>query len=130
MIIINFAHPLTESHLREISIIGGEAVEEVIEIDSSIDTTKPITPQVLELINKVKFTKRDWQTNPILLNLPSLNYTAAILISEIHGRSGHFPAFIRMRPVKEAAITKFEVAEIVDLQTVRNTARARDSIQP
>jgi hypothetical protein len=127
MIIINFAHPLTDEHLYQISIITGGEVERVIEINSSIDTMELLAPQVIALIDKVNLSKRDWQTFPFLVNLPSLNYIAAVLISEIHGRCGYFPTIIRIRPVKGASPCKFEVAEIINLQALRDAARASDA---
>lgn len=129
MIIINFAHPFTDDHLHQISMITGEAAEKVIDINSNIDTAEPLAPQAIALIDKVNLSQREWQTISILINLPSLNYIAAVLISEIHGRCGYFPTIIRMRPVKGATLCQFEIAEIIDLQALRNTARARDTTQ-
>jgi hypothetical protein len=129
MIIINFAHPFTDDHLHQISMITGEVAESVIDIDSNIDTQEPLAPQAIALIDEVNLSKREWQTLSILINLPSLNYIAAVLISEIHGRCGYFPTIIRMRPVKGASLCKFEVAEIIDLQALRCAARARFAIQ-
>ena len=125
MIIINFAHPFTDDHLNEISNLTNEVVERVIEIESNIDTNEPLIPQVIALIDKVDLSKREWQTLSIIINLPSLNYIAAVLISEIHGRCGYFPTIIRMRPVRGISLGKFEVAEIIDLQALRDAARAR-----
>jgi hypothetical protein len=38
---------------------------------------------------------------------------------------GYFPACLRMRPVKDALPPRFEVAEIMNLQTLRDEARKR-----
>jgi len=125
MIIINFAHPLTNDHLDQISVITGENIDKVIEVNSNILTEEPLAPQAIALIDRVVLSKREWQTFSILINLPSLNYTTATLISEIHGRCGYLPTIIRMRPVKGALPARFEVAEIIDLQALRDAARAK-----
>ncbi|MGH9546163.1 MAG: CRISPR-associated protein Csx15 [Terriglobales bacterium] len=40
----------------------------------------------------------EWQQVPLLLNLPSLSVIASMVLAEIHGRIGHFPAVMRLRP--------------------------------
>jgi len=70
-------------------------------------------------------TPGEWQSAVLLVNLPSLNYSAAVLLAELHGRMGYFPACLRLRPVAGAVPPRFEVAEILDLQAVREEARRR-----
>ncbi len=45
-------------------------------------------------------------------------------LAELHGRIGHFPTLIRLRP-KPGPVTTYEVAELLNLQTIRETARRR-----
>jgi hypothetical protein len=45
-----------------------------------------------------------------------------LLLVEIHGRIGHFPTLIRIRP-KHGSITTYEVIELLNLQTLRDAAR-------
>ena len=47
------------------------------------------------------------------------------LLAELHGRCGYFPAHLRMRPVQGSIPPRYEVAEVLDLQAVRNGARKR-----
>jgi hypothetical protein len=48
-----------------------------------------------------------------------------VLLAELHGRCGYFPAAVRLRPVPDSVPPRFEVAEIVNLQAVREKARGR-----
>jgi len=73
----------------------------------------------------VPLTAEQWQTEPILVNLPSLNFIAALLLAELHGRMGYFPAIIRLRSVEGSTPTRYEVAEILNLETVRGAARKK-----
>lgn len=57
--------------------------------------------------------------------LPALNYAAGVMLAEIHGRMGHFPAIVRLRPVTEGLVTEYDVAEIINLEVVRSKARSR-----
>jgi len=125
MVVLNFAHPLTSEQQRQIEALAGQPVEQVIAIDAQIDPARPLVPQVVSMVDRVGFSPEEWQTRPILLLLPSLNYSAGVLLAELHGRMGYFPSIIRMRPVPEAVPPRFEVAEIISLQAVREAARAR-----
>jgi hypothetical protein len=123
MVIINFSHPLTEEQLAQIEALAGQKVERVMEIPTQLDPAVPFAPQVAELADKVGFSPREWQTSPILINPPSLNFIAVALLAELHGRMGYFPTIIRLRPVANATPPRFEVAELINLQAVRDWAR-------
>ncbi|MFN3763696.1 MAG: CRISPR-associated protein Csx15, partial [Anaerolineae bacterium] len=47
------------------------------------------------------------------------------LLAELHGRCGYFPAMLRVRPVPGSTPPRYEVAEIVNLQMLREEARKR-----
>ena len=47
------------------------------------------------------------------------------MLAELHGRLGYFPPVLRLRPVEGALPPRFEVAEILNLQDVRDAARAK-----
>ena len=130
MLILNFAHPLTEEHLAQIEALAGQKIERVIVINSQIDPQQPLAPQIVRMADAAELTSEAWQTLPILINPPSLNFSAVALIAELHGRMGYFPPCIRMRPVvgpdgQRVVPPRFEVAEILNLQALREAARAR-----
>jgi len=130
MIILNFAHPLTEEHLAQIERLAGQQVERVIVIDSQIDLQQPLVPQITAMADAAGLSPEEWQTLPILVNPPSLNFSAVALLAELHGRMGYFPPCIRMRPVvgpdgQRVVPPRFEVAEILNLQAIRDEARRR-----
>jgi len=60
---------------------------------------------------------------PLLINLPALIYNTAVMLALLHGKIGYFQAIIRLCPVTGAIPPRFEVAEIVNLQEVRETKR-------
>jgi hypothetical protein len=86
---------------------------------------KPVIPQVQALIEQMPLTPEEWQTAPLLVVLPSLNYIAAIVLAELHGRMGYFPPIVRLRPVEEALPPRYEVIEVINLQGVRDAARKK-----
>jgi len=125
MIILNFSHPLTSSQLAQIQALTGQAPGRIVAIPCQIDTLQPLVPQVTALADACGLSSDEWQTLPLLVVPPSLNYVAAALLAEMHGRCGYFPAMLRLRPAPASNPPAFEVAEVVNLQCVRDDARAR-----
>lgn len=125
MILLNFSHPLTPTQLQQVETITGQKVERVVEVNSQIDPQRPLIPQVVALADAVGLSPAEWQTLPLLVNPPSLNFIAVALLAELHGRCGYFPAHLRLRPKSGSVPSQYEVAEVLDLQAVRDAARRK-----
>ncbi len=123
MLILNFSHPLTPDQLAQIAALAGQPVERVIELPVQFDNAQPFLPQLQALVDGIPLSPAELQTAPLLVVLPALNYIAALLLAELHGRMGYFPAILRLRPVAGSTPPRFEVAEILNLQAVREAAR-------
>ncbi len=123
MILLNYSHPLTPAQLAQVEALAGKKIERVVEIHSQIDPQQPLAPQVTALADQADLAPIEWQSAPLLVNPPSLNFVAVVLLAELHGRCGYFPAMLRMRPVPNSLPPQFEAAEIVNLQNVREAAR-------
>jgi hypothetical protein len=125
MILLNFGHPLTDAHLARIRELVGRDVERIIAVPTHLDHERPFDEQVRDLLTTVPLTPEQWQTTPLIINPPSLAPITAVLLAEIHGRSGFFPTILRLRPVARTVPPQFEVAELLNLQGVRDAARTR-----
>jgi hypothetical protein len=125
MIILNFAHPLTPRQLEQIAVLTGSTPQRVQDIRSQFDLEQPFNQQIVHLLDDLDVSTQQWQAGGWLIVLPSLNYAAAVLLAELHGRMGHFPAILRLRPVASALVTEYDVAEIINLEVVRSEARTR-----
>jgi len=123
MIFLNFSHPITDAQRAQIEALTGRAVGRVIERMPHFDDTQALAEQIRELVDGVGLTSQEWQTEALLINPPGLAPAALCLMAELHGRTGYFPAAVRIRPVPDMAPRQFEVIEILDLQTTRDTAR-------
>ncbi|NMA55062.1 MAG: hypothetical protein GX952_03900 [Firmicutes bacterium] len=124
MIIVNFSHPLNEEQTRAISAQAGQPIEMIHNISCYLDHERPFAEQIAKLIESVPLSPFDWQTKPILVNLPSLSCAAAVLLAHLHGLLGYFPPCIRLKPNQQGIIRKFDLAELIDLQTLREDARS------
>ena len=125
MLLLNFGHPLTDAHLARIRELVGRDIERIIAVPTHFDHAQPFDEQVRDLLTTVPLTPEQWQTTPLIINPPSLGPIVAVLLAEIHGRSGFFPTILRLRPVASTVPPQFEVAELLNLQSVRDTARAK-----
>lgn len=123
MILLNFSHPLTSTQRAQIDALAGEPITRVFEAPTQFDEQQPFVPQLAALLAAVDLTPAQWQSEPIVVILPSLNFIAALLLAELHGRMGYFPAVVRTRPVAESVPRRYEVAELLNLQAVREGAR-------
>ena len=125
MLLLNFSHPLSDAHLEAIRALTGDDEVQVIAIPNQVDVQQPLAAQVTALADAAGLTPEAWQTAALLVNLPALNFSAALLLAELHGRLGYFPAILRLRPVAGSTPPRFELAEIINLQEVREQARER-----
>lgn len=125
MLILNFSHPLTPEQLQDISSVCHCDIARVIDIPVQMDHQEPFAEQMARLLDGLDISAEQWQAGGILVNLPGLSSAACVLITLIHGLSGHFPAIIRLKPVQNSMPVAFELAEIVNLQSVRDDARTR-----
>ncbi len=123
MTLLNFSHPLTPAHLAAIEQLTEQQVERVIDVKTQFDNETPFVEQARVLVKSVGLSAEEWQTLPLLINLPSLNVIAALLLAEVHGRMGYFPAVVRLKPILQTTPPQFAVAEILNLQAVRERAR-------
>lgn len=130
MILLNYTHPLTAEQCARLADLLGSAPE-VRRIAVQIDQARPLAEQIAALVDAAGLSPDAWQTTPVLVNLPGFAPAAAALLAELHGRIGSFPTIVRLRPLVGSTPTAYEVAELLNLQTLREQARLRrrDSAQ-
>jgi|SRR5579859_165260 len=122
--IFNFAHPFTEAQQVQLTQMLDEPFD-VRLVPTQIDRGVLLAEAARTLADAVGLTPDAWQTMPFIINPPSLAPLALAVMAEIHGRCGHFPAILNIRPVPSMLGTSYEIAEIVNLQALRETARTR-----
>lgn len=125
MIVVNFSHPLTDAQRAQAEALTGMTISRVIEIMPQVDVALPFAEQVRAILDTPVLSAVEWQTLPLVVNLPGLAPLAAALLAELHGRMGYFPTILRLRPVNGSTPTRYEVAEVINLHAIRETARAK-----
>ena len=124
MLILNFSHPLTNEQQAQIEALANTSIEEVRTIPVQINQEEPFEPQITAIVDATNLSSEEWQTRPLIINPPGYAPAAFVLLAELHGRIGHFPSLIRLRP-KPGPMTSYEVAELLNLQSIREAARRR-----
>lgn len=125
MFLLNFSHPITDMQFSQIcELLDGVSIE-TINVKTYFDDQLPFASQVEALLEEVPLTADQWQSEPIAVVLPAFNFITAVLLAELHGRMGYFPPIVRTRPAAGAVLRQFEVAELIDLQSVREVARMK-----
>lgn len=125
MILLNFSHPLTDDQRAALEARIGQPIERLIAAPAQFDSQADFAPQLAALMEGLPLSSDEWQTASILVNPPSLNFIAALVLAELHGRMGYFPPILRLRPVKDSLPPRYEVAEVLNLQAIRDGARRK-----
>jgi hypothetical protein len=123
MILLNFSHPLSAAQRAQIEALAGQPIEVLHDLPVQFDPQQPFEPQLTGLLQRVPLSPLDWQTRQLLIVLPALNFIAALLLADLHGRMGYFPTVVRLRPVIGSTPPLYEVAELLNLQALRERAR-------
>lgn len=123
MIVLNFSHPLTPEQLARVEALTARSIDRVIDLAAQFDSDLPFPPQLQQLAAQIPLDAEALQTQAIVVNLPSLNFIAGLLLAELHGRMGYFPPVLRLRLAPGSLPPRYEVAEILNLQAVRDAAR-------
>jgi hypothetical protein len=123
MLLLNLSHPLASSAIAEIEALAGQAIDRVLAAMPQIDLRAGLAVQMAKLVQDLGLSVEEWQSLPIVVILPGFAPAAAALVAELHGRMGHFPTIAYLRPAPGSTPTVYEVAELVNLQSIREAAR-------
>ena len=125
MILLNFSHPINDEQIKEIEKLAGRKIDRIKEISVQFDHEKPFGEQVENLIKQCGLTSKEWQTGVILVVPPSLNFIAVTLLSALHGLMGYYPPIVRIKPVSTPIGNRYQVAEIINLNQIRDKFREK-----
>ena len=119
--LINFGHPLTLEQVKQTQNLAGVTEIRLFENMAKFDDSQPFVLQARWLVEEIRLSPAEWQATPIVVNLPGFHSIAGLVLAELHGRMGYFPAIVRLR--RETGTSPWEVVEILNLQAVRDAAR-------
>ena len=123
--IVNFTHPLTPIIIKQIEQVLEQQIEDVKNIKTQLNEDKSFDEQIQQLVDEVGFSSDEWQTGKFLVHVPGFAPAASALLAELHGRMGHFPTILRLRAIENTTPRQFELAEIINLQSMRDASREK-----
>lgn len=125
MLVVNFSHPLAAHQREQLEACCGRKIDRVIDVRVHFQQEQPFAPQAVAVVESAGLTGEEWQVQPLVVVPPALAPIACACLAELHGRIGHFPPIVRLRPRPDATPPVFDVAEVVNLQQMRELARER-----
>lgn len=123
-LVLNFGHPMTDAQIEQLTALLNHTPQ-VHHVPLQVDRQRPLAELVRDVVDGVGLTSEEWQTRPLVMNPPGLAPLALALAAELHGRCGYFLPLVHIRPVEGVVPPRFEVAEVVNVQAVREAARGR-----
>jgi hypothetical protein len=121
-ILVNTSHRITDSQLEELTSLVGTAPVRVVDVEVQFDDTIDFEPQTVALIGAITAAGVRLGEDTIVLNPPAHSAIASVLLAALHGQCGGFPSIIRMSRVG-ATVSTWSIAELINLQVVREAAR-------
>jgi len=120
LVVLNFNRDLTPAQQGQIEQHLEEAIHDIIPLGQRFLDERPYGPQCIALLDSLKWSRQQWESTPLLIVPPGFAPAALVVTSIIHGRRGHFPALVRLRPETTGLQTTYVLAEIVNLQALRH----------
>jgi len=117
-LLINCGHPLSGEAAVELANAIGEF--ETITVRVQLDVLEPLAEQVANAITAAGVSSEAWQTRGVVVALPGMSAAAALVVAEVHGRTGSFPRVVHLVRGEDGI---FHLGEVIDLMTIRGAAR-------
>jgi len=126
-LILNFSgHPVLAGHQQEIQRLMKWPTSEVIDVAlGNVPEDNKFVSAIEKAVNTVDLTSEEWQKIPMVVIPAGYTPVWSVVQAVLHGRLGHFPEIVRLRPAPAHSSEKFEVAEIMNLHEVRHHSREK-----
>jgi hypothetical protein len=126
MILLNFSHPLNPEQLAQLEALPGKPSSGASR--SWRNSTTLALCRASRRAGRPRRPQRRRMADAAHRGCAAVvQFRRATLLAHLHGRMGYFPAIVRLRPIAGATPPRFEVAEIINLQDVREAARVKRS---
>ena len=124
-LIVNFSgHPVLPGQKKAIEKLMHWQEVEVIDVPlRNVPEDRHFVLAIEKVVDGIDISPKEWQELPMVVIPAGYSAVWAIVQSILHGRLGHFPDVVRLRPASPLSVEKFEVAEIMNLHQVRHQSR-------
>ena len=127
MIILNFSHPLTDYQKEQIRKKLSMPVSEwkkskIVRVDCYINIDRSLPSQINKILDGLP--AKVWHQH-IAFVPPPIAHSAILIMISIRERCGYYPQSIRIKREKKSLPPQYVVAEVIDLNSFRETSRAK-----
>jgi hypothetical protein len=124
-LILNFSgHPVLPGQQQSIERQMRWASSEVIDVSlGNIAEDHKFVSAIEKAVERIGLSQEEWQATPFVVIPAGYSAVWTVVQAILHGRLGHFPDVVRLRPAPPLSVEKFEVAEIMNLHEVRHHSR-------
>jgi hypothetical protein len=126
-LILNFSgHPVLAGQQQAIQRMMKWPTSEVIDVAlGNVPEDHKFVSAIEKAVYTVGLTSDEWQKIPMVVIPAGYTPIWSVVLAVLHGRLGHFPEIVRLRPAPALSAEKFEVAEIMNLHEVRHHSREK-----
>jgi hypothetical protein len=117
MLLLNFGSKIGQIEIEQINALSHDKITEWVYLPVDPYNQAPFQQQLSGLYKKAKLTNEDFMKQTLVLNLPASALNAAIILADIHGRTGKFPLVIRLRPAMFGIRVRSDVVDLLDLNS-------------
>jgi hypothetical protein len=125
-LIMNFSgHPVHPTQKSAIEKLMHWQSAEVLDVPlGNVPEDHHFIAAIEKAVDKLDISAKEWELPMVVI--PAGYAPVWSLIQPIlHGRLGHFPDVVRLRPVDPLSGVRYEVAEIMPLQQLRHISRGK-----
>ena len=125
MILNCSGHPVHPAQKSAIENLMHWQEAEVLDVAlGNVPEDEHFIPAIEKAVDRLDLTSKDWE-QPIVVIPAGYAPIWSVLQPILHGRLGHFPDVVRLRPVDPITGVRYEVAEIMPLQQLRHESRGK-----
>lgn len=126
-LVMNFSgHPVLPGQKIAIEGFMHWASSDVINVVlGNIPEDHTFSASITQAIERTGLSPMEWQSTPLVVIPAGYSAIWSVVLTDLHGRLGYFPDVVRLRPAPSGSAEKFEVAEIMNLATIRHISRQK-----
>lgn len=125
--VLNYSgHPVLPGQKLEIEKLMHWTSSDVINVAfGNVPEDHNFVTTITQAVEGTSLSPEEWQTMRLVVIPPGYSAIWSVVLAELHGRLGYFPDVVRLRPAPSGSVEKFEVAEIMNLATIRHISRQK-----
>ena len=118
MIVLSFSQRLNATQFSQIEAIYGGSVTVQISFPVRFMEGNQYHEQIRAFQERLKLSPEEVQTEKFVVNLPSQNIDAVLVMLALKDLLGYFPPVIRIRPAQFTVPLRNDVVEVIDPESI------------